>query len=96
MIDSRCFFYSNEKLNWNDARNSCKRKGATLIVPSTDKEYNLMKNKNENVWIGAQKPNFDKNSYLKNKDSKFVYESNKTIPKQFWFANTSNISGKYF
>ena len=52
-VDSKCYFYSNDQLSWDDAKESCKGKGATLMVPSNDKEYDFIKNRNYHSWIGA-------------------------------------------
>lgn len=53
LIESNCYYYSNEKLSWEDAKKSCSKKGGHLIVPSSEKEYNFITEKKENVWIGA-------------------------------------------
>ena len=58
LIESKCFFYSNDKLNWNNSKKSCERKGAHLAVPTNEKELDFIKNKQENVWIGAKQEKF--------------------------------------
>ncbi|RXN32426.1 C-type lectin domain family 10 member A-like protein [Labeo rohita] len=53
--ESSCFFFSNNKVNWSEARDYCKEQGALLLkIQDNDKEWAFLNAQTTNTffWVG--------------------------------------------
>uniref|UniRef100_A0A665V1W6 C-type lectin domain-containing protein n=1 Tax=Echeneis naucrates TaxID=173247 RepID=A0A665V1W6_ECHNA len=49
---SSCYYVSTETKSWNASRNECLKKGADLVIVSTDEEQEFLIELNKSIWIG--------------------------------------------
>uniref|UniRef100_W5LVH9 C-type lectin domain-containing protein n=1 Tax=Lepisosteus oculatus TaxID=7918 RepID=W5LVH9_LEPOC len=54
LFDSKCYYFSADKLNWTDSRTACRKQGADLVIINSRNEQEFITNQTngKSYWIG--------------------------------------------
>ncbi|XP_039608012.1 C-type lectin domain family 4 member A-like isoform X2 [Polypterus senegalus] len=86
LFNSKCYYFSNDKMDWNLSNYDCLSRGGHLVIIDTNDEQSFLANMNkakEKFWIGL--------TYFKDKNE-FWWENNVPvdISNKFWGDNQPN------
>ncbi|XP_029979951.1 CD209 antigen-like protein C isoform X2 [Sphaeramia orbicularis] len=51
-FEDSCYWFSNEKRNWEAARQDCRNRGADLVIIKSEDEQNFISRFKQDYWIG--------------------------------------------
>ncbi|XP_039608879.1 perlucin-like protein [Polypterus senegalus] len=89
-FNSKCYFFSTDKLTWESSRDQCVRKGGQLVIVKSSKEQEFLENKisvmggeEKDYWIGL---------HDRFKDGEFVWVDGTPLStsNRFWDVNQPN------